>query len=340
MDDFRSDTVTRPTPGMRRAMAEAEVGDDVYGEDPTVNRLQETVAALLKKEAALFVPSATMANQLAILTLTERGDEVLCDADAHVYYYEAGAPATLSGVMCRPLVHREGVVPADELDGAVRPANVHFPRPRLFVVENTHNRAGGAAHRVADWAPTIAAARRHGLLVHLDGARIFNAAAAVAETPAELAGFADTVTICLSKGLGAPVGALLAGPQAVIDRARRYRKQLGGGMRQAGILAAAGLYALEHHRERLAVDHARAARIADALRLLPGLTVRQPTHPTNMVLVDVGEPADRVVQAAYAAGIRLGAVGPTTLRIVTHLDVDDTAVARLIDFFRRFKEVR
>jgi threonine aldolase len=333
--DFRSDTVTKPVPAMRAAMAAAEVGDDVYGEDPTVNRLEEYVADLLGKEAAVFVPTATMANQVAVLTHTERGDEMFCDTDAHIYYYEAGAPALWAGVMCHVLPHRAGVIRPDDLEAAIRPANIHHPRPRLLSLENTHNRAGGAAVPTAEVLPTVAVARRHGLYVHLDGSRLFNASVALGEDAKTLAAPADSVTICLSKGLGAPLGSLLAGPRDVIARARRYRKQLGGGMRQAGVVAAAGLYALTHHRERLADDHRRAARLAEELADIPGLSVDVPPHPTNMVMVDLADrDAESVMAAARAEGILLGAMGPRRIRLVTHLDVDDAAVERLVRFFR------
>jgi threonine aldolase len=332
--DFRSDTVTKPTPAMRRAMAEAEVGDDVYGEDPTVNRLEAYVAELLGKEAALYVPTATMANQLAVLTHTERGDELYCDEDAHVYYYEAGAPALLAGVMCRLLPHVAGVIRPEDLEAAIRPANIHHPRPRLLSIENTHNRAGGAAIPLDAVEALAAVARRHGLVIHLDGSRLFNAAVALGEDPARLAGPASSVTICLSKGLGAPLGSLLAGPRAFIDRARRYRKQLGGGMRQAGIVAAAGLYALEHHRDRLVEDHRRARRIAEELRGIPGIRPYLPPRPTNMVMLDLDVPARDVITWAAGYGIRLGDMGSHRIRVVTHLDVDDRAVDRLVAFFR------
>jgi threonine aldolase len=333
--DFRSDTVTLPSPAMRDRMAHAEVGDDVYGEDPTVNRLESYAAALLKKEAAVFVPTATMANQVAVLTHTERGDELFCDRDAHIYYYEAGAPAFLAGAMCHLLPHEGGVIEAQDLEAAIRPANIHHPRPRLLSLENTHNRAGGAAIPPAALAPVVAVARRHGLRIHLDGSRLFNAAVALGVEAADLAASADSVTVCLSKGLGAPLGSLLVGETDFVARARRYRKQLGGGMRQAGIIAAAGLYGLEHNMEGLANDHRRAAWIARQLRELETLTVTLPAHPTNMVMLDLTEPAEAVIHQAAAAGIRLGAMGTHRIRLVTHLDITDSHAERLVEFFRR-----
>jgi threonine aldolase len=335
MTDLRSDTVTRPSPAMRQAMADAAVGDDVYGEDPTVCELEQLAARLLGKEAALYLPTATMSNQVAVLTHTDRGDEMFCDRDAHIYYYEVGSPAMLAGVTFHTLDHREGVIAPDVLRAAIRPANVHHPRPRLLSLENTHNRAGGAALTRGQLQPLADVAHEHGLRVHLDGSRLFNAAVALGVDPAELAAVADSVTLCLSKGLGAPMGALLVGEASFIERARRYRKALGGGMRQAGIVAAGGLYGLRHNVERLAEDHRRAARLADGLRGLPGLTVMQPAVPTNMVVVDLDRPAEPVMAEGARAGILFGAMGPQRLRLVTHLDVDDAGIDAAIDFFRR-----
>ncbi|MDA8199069.1 MAG: low-specificity L-threonine aldolase [Thermaerobacter sp.] len=335
MIDLRSDTVTQPTAAMRRVMAEAEVGDDGYGEDPTVNRLESEAARLLKKPAALYVPTATMANQLAVLSHTERGDEIFLDEDAHIYYYEAGAPAMLAGVTCHLLPHTSGVIDPQVLEAAIRPANVHHPRPRLLVVEDTHNRSGGAAVPGSMLAPAAAVARQHDLAVHMDGARLFNAAVALSIAPGDLAADMDSVTLCLSKGLGAPLGALLVGSAAFIDRARRYRKQLGGAMRQAGIVAAAGLYGLEYHVQRLSGDHQRAQALAAELSQLPGFRVVLPPVPTNMVMVDVLGPVDRLLRDAQAAGIRLGTVGPQRLRLVTHLDIGDADVEVVAAFFRR-----
>jgi threonine aldolase len=335
--DFRSDTVTVPTRAMRQAMAEAEVGDDVYGEDPTVNRLEAEAAALLGKEAALYVPTATMANQLAVLTHTERGDEMFCDEDAHIYYYEAGAPALWAGVMCRTLPHRGGLLEVETLVEAVRPANIHHPRPRLLSLENTHNRAGGAAVPARHLAALADAAHGRGLVVNLDGSRLFNAAVALDEPVAVLAAPADSVTVCLSKGLGAPLGSLLVGTRPFVERARRYRKQLGGGMRQAGVVAAAGLYALQHHVGALVEDHRRAGAIAAGLRTVPGLRVsmpEDPLRPTNMVMVDCPGPAAAVVEAALAHDIRLGQMGERRIRVVTHRDVGDADVDRLVSFFQ------
>lgn len=332
--DFRSDTVTQPTPAMREAMATAEVGDDVYGEDPTVNALEAYTAVLLDKEAAVFVPTATMSNQVAILVHTERGDELYLDQDAHIYQYEVGSPALLAGVSCRPLPHRFGVVDPEAFIDAVPPANIHRPRPRLLSIENTHNRAGGAAIAPEHLTPLIDAARERGISIHLDGSRLFNAAVALNREPAELARNADSVTICLSKGLGAPLGSLLLGSAVFVEKARRYRKALGGGMRQAGVVAAAGLFGLQHHRSGLSDDHRRAATLAQGLAGLPGLHVMMPPVPTNMVMVKMDHPVDPVIQQAQAQGIKLGAMDRRRIRLVTHLDVNDSDVERVLAFFR------
>lgn len=334
--DLRSDTVTQPTPAMRRAMAEAEVGDDVFGDDPTVQHLEARVAAWLGKEAALFVPSGTMANQLAVRVHTRPGDEILVEAQAHLYYYEAGAPAALSGVMCRCLEGRRGVFTAAQVDAALRPPDVHFPPTRLVCVENTHNRGGGKVWPLATLREVAACARRHGLALHLDGARLWNASAASGVPEREYAALFDTVSVCFSKALGAPVGSALAGPAELIGAARRFRKMFGGGMRQAGILAAAALYALEHHRERLAEDHARARRLAEVLAGLPGAAIDPATVETNLVYFRVTRrPAAEVVAALAAEGVRVLASGPDTVRAVPHLNVTAADFERALEAFRR-----
>src|SRR5579872_4376734 len=262
--DLRSDTVTRPTPGMRAAMAAAEVGDDVFHEDPTVNKLEERVAALLGKEAALFVPSGTMSNQTAVKTHTQPGDELLCEANCHIYNYEAGGPAVLSGVMCRTVEGDYGVLDLSQLEDKVRPVNDHLVRTRLVCLENTHNRGGGRVFPIEKVRAISAWARKNGLIMHLDGARLWNAVVASGVPAAEWSRHFDTVSVCFSKGLGAPIGSALSGPRDFITRARRVRKLFGGGMRQAGVIAAAALYALEHHIDRLAEDHRNAQVIARA----------------------------------------------------------------------------
>ena len=322
MIDLRSDTVTRPTPEMRRAMAEAPVGDDVFGEDPTINRLEEHVAALLGKEAAIYCPSGTMTNQIGIFAGTGRGDEVILHEGAHVFNFEAGAPALLSGVQVRTVPGERGVVSPETLRASVRPENVHFPRPKLLCLENTHNVAGGRVFPLEDFAAVASEAHDLGLRVHLDGARLFNAAVA-ADIPArEWCEHVDTVSVCSSKGLGAPVGSLLAGDEETIREARRARKAFGGGMRQAGIIAAASLYAFEHNVERLAEDHERAKRLADGLREV-GYGVDEPE--TNIVLVEVGE-TDAFLRDLAGEGVLATLWSGSRIRLCTHLDVGDAEI--------------
>ena len=333
MIDLRSDTVTRPTPEMRRAMADAEVGDDVFDEDPTAQLLQREVAALLGKEAALFVPSGTMANQIALLVHARPGDEVVVSEGAHCAWYESGAAAAWAGVQC--VVAGSGpMFSVDDLDAAVKPRVYYYPRTSLVALENTHNRGGGKVLPQALVVDVAARARAHGLAVHLDGARLFNASVASGRSLRELAAPADTVSVCLSKGLGAPVGSLLAGDAARIEAAHRFRKMLGGGMRQVGVLAAAGLYALRNHSARLADDHRNASLFAERAARSASLRVLAPE--TNIVMVDVpGEaaerPAERLAARAKEAGVLLSVFGPRRLRAVTHLDVSSDACARAAD---------
>ena len=327
MIDLRSDTVTRPTEGMKRAMFEAPVGDDVFGEDPTVNRLEEYVAGLLGKEAALYAPSGTMTNQIGVYVGTARGDEVLIHEGAHIFVYEVGAPAILSSVQLRTLSGEKGVIDPDTLRAAVRPENVHFPRSRLLCLENTHNTAGGTVYPLEDFAAVAGAARELGLKVHLDGARLFNAQAATGIPAREWCEHADTVSVCSSKGLGAPVGSLLAGDEETIGEARRARKAFGGGMRQAGMIAAAALYAFEHNVERLADDHERALKLADGLREA-GYAIEPPE--TNLVLVGV-ERQEEFLRALAREGV-LGTPGkPGFVRLCTHLDVGDDEIEAAVE---------
>jgi len=332
--DLRSDTVTQPSPGMRRAMAEAVVGDDVFGDDPTVNRLQEKVAELFGVEAALFVPSGTMANQIAIKCHTSPGDEIVCHRTSHIYQYEGGAPAVLSGCSFALLEGERGMFTADDVRRATRADNPHFPRTSLVVIENTQNRGGGAVWPVEAVASISEAAKASNLHVHLDGARIMNACVAARVAPAAYARHADSVSICFSKGLGAPVGSAIAGSRAFIARAIRVRKMLGGGMRQAGILAAAAEFALTHNVERLAEDHAHARRLADGLERCSGIAVVPPE--TNIVYFDLD--AAHGTAAAFAERLRAEGVwtiatGPQRIRAVTHLHIRaedvDWAVARI-----------
>lgn len=322
--DLRSDTVTRPSAGMRRAMAEAEVGDDVYGEDPTVNRLEERVAALLGKEAALFVPSGTMANQLALGAQLQPGDEVICEQGSHCIQYEGGALAALWGAQARALVGERGLLHAGQIEENIRHENDHLPRSRLVEVENSHNRGGGSVYPLAELQAIARVARDHGLRVHLDGARLWNACAQSGVAPAAYAACADSVSVCLSKGLGAPAGSLVAGDRALVATARRLRKRLGGGMRQAGILAAAGLYALDHHLDRLATDHENAQSLARALSTIPSLGVDPSLVETNILYAELrpGAPDSTGALAALRErGVLAGADGPRRLRFVTHLDL-------------------
>jgi threonine aldolase len=339
--DLRSDTVTRPSPAMREAMARADVGDDVYGEDPTVNALQERVAALLGKEAALFVPSGTMANQIAIAVHTKPGDEVLVAPGAHCMVFESGAAAALSGVQFGVIGDERGHFTAADVAAAVNPDNHHFAPTTLVAVENTHNRGGGSLFPQREILAIEKAARARGLGLHLDGARLLNAQVATGTSARELAAPFDTVSICLSKGLGAPVGSLIAGPKPLVHRAHRRRKMLGGGMRQAGILAAAGMYALDHNVARLAEDHANARRFAEGLARAPGVVVSPfgaagaerslglAGVETNIVIWDLAPdaPLDAAAFVARARerGLLLNAVGARRLRAVTHLDVDAQA---------------
>jgi threonine aldolase len=337
--DIRSDTVTRPTAAMRRAMAEAEVGDDVFGDDPTLRRLEERVAALTGKDAALYVVSGTMGNQLAIRAQVRHGDEVLLDKRCHIYDYEAGAAAAISGVQMYTIESDRGRMdPAAITLRASRGENDHYPPPTLLCLENTHHRSGGALVPLEALQAAAQAAHAKGLRVHLDGARLWNASVASGIPIARYAALADTVQMCFSKGLGAPVGSILAGPAEVVRRARRYRKMLGGGIRQGGVLAAACLYAMDHHIERLADDHARAQRLATALADLPGLDVSPARVDTNMVLVGITDPeddADRAVARARAEGILVGRMDARLVRLAIHLDVDDAKLERVIETLRR-----
>jgi threonine aldolase len=320
--DLRSDTVTRPTPAMREAMAAAEVGDDVYGEDPSVNRLQERAAALLGKEAALFVPSGTMANQASLRTLTRPGDILLAGEGAHVLRYESGGPAALAGVHVQT-IGRGGFFDGAEVKAAIHPDESHFAPTRAVAVENTHNSSGGRVFPLDRLKDVVATAREHGLSLHLDGARLFNAVVATG-TPARVwAEPFDTATFCLSKGLGAPVGSLVCGDASVIRSVHRARKLLGGGMRQAGFLAAAGLYALEHHVDRLADDHANARRLAAGLEKL-GFAV-DPSPETNMVMFRV-EDTLGFLRATRARDLWIDPMGEGRFRAVTHLDAPEPQI--------------
>ncbi len=318
--DLRSDTVTRPTPAMREAMARAEVGDDVFGDDPTVLALQAEVAALTGKEAALFVSSGTMGNQLAIAAQTRPGDEVIVGEGAHPVYYEAGAGAALSGVQFHA-VGRGGFFTEADVEGAMQPTVYWAPRSAMMMVENTHNRAGGRVWPHAQAKAVAERGRALGLATHLDGARLWNASAASGISVAEWCAPFDTASLCFSKGLGAPIGSALVGPRAVVERAHVLRKRWGGGMRQVGILAAAALHALAHHRTRLADDHANARVLAEKMARTPGAAVDLAGVETNIVNIDLQVAADPIARAAREHGLLINASGPKRLRAVTHLDV-------------------
>ncbi len=331
--DFKSDTVTRPSPGMRQAIMQAEVGDDVFGEDPTVNRLQEMTAELFGKEAALFVPSGTMANQIAIKAHTRPGDEVICHSDAHCLHYEGGGAAFLSGVQLHPVPGPAGLITAEQVQHAIRPFDHHYPQTSLVCLENTHNRAGGALFPVEEMERIYTLCQEHHLAVHLDGARIMNAHIASGVPLKEYGRCVDSIAICLSKGLGAPVGSLVVGSAEFIDRAHRYRKVFGGGMRQVGILAAAGIYALENNVQRLEDDHRRAQRLANALNDLEPFHVDMDITQTNIVIASVNEPLDAVQVTEQLKDKNVFAIpfSKTRIRFVTHLDVDDRHVDYAID---------
>lgn len=331
MIDLRSDTVTRPTPAMLDAMMSAPVGDDVLGDDPTCNRLEAVAAERAGKEAALFTPSGTMANQIAIRCWTQPGDAVLMHEGAHPYNYEAAAAAAISGVQTMTLPGDRGILDPDTVWAALRPDNVHFAPASLLCVENTANRGGGSVYAQSTLDALALGARARGLRTHLDGARIFNAVVASGVPLARMIQHYDSVAFCLSKGLGAPVGSLLVGPADVIHRARRVRKMLGGGMRQAGFLAGAGLYALEHNVDRLADDHRRARALYEGLTA-QGFTVVEPD--TNMVYVEGLTDAAGWQDRLGERGVACLAVSPTSVRLVLHLDVDDAGVAQTLDAFR------
>ena len=332
--DLRSDTVTRPSPAMRRAMADAPVGEDQSGEDPSVTTLQERIAELLGKEAALFVPSGTMSNQIALKLLTRPGDEMILGEDAHMIWHEAGAGAANSGVQFTP-VGRGGLFTAAEFRAALKPpGHIVLPPTGLVAIENTHNLGGGVVFPQQDTLAIGAAAREAGVASYLDGARLFNAAAASGVGLAELARPFDLVSVAISKGLGCPVGSVLAGDKATIARAVRIRRMFGGAMRQSGILAAAGLYALDHNAARLAEDHANARLIAERLAGLPGVSLDLATVQTNIVIfrLEEGLPDDKAIVArAKEEGVLVSALGPRTVRAVTHLDVSREDCGRAAD---------
>jgi len=332
--DLRSDTVTRPTPGMRAAMAEADVGDDVFAEDPTVNRLQRRIAEMLGLEAALYVPSGTMSNLIGVRLHCGPGDEMIAEAGCHILHYEQAGYAQLSGVAARAVEGRFGVLDPGQLDGLVRGDNAHLVRTRLVTLENTHNRGGGRIQPYENVEAICRWARENGLRTHLDGARLFNAVVATGIPAPDWTRHFDTVGVCFSKGLGAPVGSAICGPRDVIAEGLRHRKVLGGGMRQAGVIAAAALYALENHVERLAEDHANLARLADGIRDIEGIELVGEPFDTNILFFRV-EPklgtAAELCARLKERGVLMLPTAPATVRAVTHLDVDERDIDRAVE---------
>ena len=332
--DLRSDTLTRPTTAMRQAMATAEVGDDVFGEDPTVARLEEMAAHRMGKQAALFVSSGTMGNLVSQLAHCNRGDEIILGDQSHIFFYEQGGSAAVGGIHPRTVPNRpDGTMDPRAVEAAVRTDDIHFPRTRLIVLENTHNRCSGSPLSTAYMGEMAAIAEKHGLKIHVDGARIFNAAAALGEDPRELAAAADSISFCLSKGLAAPVGSLVCGAEDFVARARRARKMLGGGMRQVGILAAAGIVALEEMTGRLADDHANAYRLAEGLCAIQGLAVNPQRVRTNIVFVDVTREnlsAAALTERLAGQGVRVLPLGPQQIRAVTHYHIQGEDIDRAV----------
>jgi len=337
--DLRSDTVTKPTPEMREAMAKAEVGDDVYGDDPTVNRLQEMAAEMTGHEAGLFVASGTMGNLAAVLAHCQRGDEVILGKEAHTYRYEAGGVSVLGGVhSCQLPNQPDGSIALSDIEGAIRYDDPHQPITRLIALENTHNRCGGTYQSVEYTRQVAELAHSRGLKVHLDGARVFNAAAALGVPARDLTKDVDSVTFCLSKGLSAPVGSVLCGPTEFIKRAHRMRKLLGGGMRQAGVLAAAGIVALEKMVPRLGEDHVRARTLAEGLSEIRGLVLDAGTPATNMIFMNLNNgvvvSADEVADKMKEYGVLAGVAGARRFRLVTHYWIKDSDVEKVVSAFR------
>ena len=335
--DLRSDTVTKPSEGMREAMYNAEVGDDVFKEDPTINRLQEYAADLLGKEAALFVPSGTMGNQLCLNVHTNPGDEVICERDAHIFNYESGSPAALSGIQIYPVDGKYGVITPEQIEPVIRPESAyHMPHTRLIEVENTHNRAGGTVHPIENIIELEKLAKKYNLAYHLDGARIWNASVKTGISPKEYASHFDSISCCLSKGLGAPVGSIIAGTKDFISKAFRVRKAWGGGMRQAGILAAAGLYALQNNIERLEEDHRKAKLFAEAINGSKNLEIDMEAVQTNILIF---KPLKLSVEQSIAEckdkGLLLSVGKIDSLRACTHLDVSFEQIEEAIKIFKQ-----
>jgi threonine aldolase len=337
MIDLRSDTVTKPTEEMRKAAYDAEVGDDVYGEDPTINKLEETAAEILGKEASLFVTSGTQGNQIAILTHCRPGNEIILEAESHIFYYETGAASAFAGVQTRTIKGTRGAMDPAEVQYAIREEDQHYPESGLICLENTHNRAGGAAVPIENMKEIHKIAKGSNIPVHIDGARLFNAAAALNLPASELTQYCDTVQVCLSKGLGAPVGSILAGSREFIASARKWRKRLGGGLRQSGIIAAPGLVALTQMRERLAEDHENAQSLAEQLNQINGIHIINQVD-TNIVVADVKDlnmNSSKFVEKIKSEGVLAGTFGPSSVRFVTHYDVSKNDIEKAIAAIQR-----
>jgi threonine aldolase len=336
--DLRSDTVTKPTLAMRSFMMDAEVGDDVFAEDPTVNKLQDMIAQMLNKEAALYVGSGTQGNQTCINAHTMPGDEVICDINSHIFNFESGAPALLSGVQIHPLIGHRGHLTVEQVKEAFRPTDDHYPQSRLIVLENTHNKAGGTIYPLDQIEAISKFARESGLKMHLDGARLWNASIATGIPLAKYASYFDSVTLCFSKGLGAPIGSIIAGDKNFIKRVHYYRKVYGGGMRQVGILAAACIFAVENHFERLHEDHENTKLLAEAFQALPGFKIEPESVETNILMVDIsdtGKPVTEILDILRNEGVLALALSNRKLRFVTHLDVSREAIYSAIDIFQK-----
>ena len=332
MIDMRSDTVTKPTKEMRQAMAWAEVGDAVYREDPTVRELEERTADILGMDAALFMPSGTMTNQIAVRTHTNHGDEMIMDYKTHIHYYEVGGAAAISGVSCRFITGTRGVFTGTDLKTAIRPYNIHYPVPRLVSIENTHNKGGGSIWPMENIADVADIAHRNNLKLHMDGARLWHATIETGISEREYSKYCDSVSVCFSKGLGAPIGSALAGDITFIQRAERFRKQFGGGMRQAGIIAAGALYALDHHRDRLAEDHEHARIFAEGIANIPGIVIAPDEINTNIVNFHASTiDAVMLSQRLIEAGLYVLPTSEDTIRAVTHLDVSRTDIERAVE---------
>ncbi|MBI9017039.1 MAG: low-specificity L-threonine aldolase [Phycisphaerae bacterium] len=334
MIDLRSDTVTKPGDAMRQAMANAIVGDDILEHDPTVEKLETAVAQLLGKEAALFMPSGIMTNQIALRCHTQPGDEIILDSQAHIYYYEAGGPAALSGVSCNLIDGDRMRFTAEQVKTVLRPVNQHFAPTKLICIENTTNRGGGAIWPLEQIKEVHDLARENNIAMHLDGARLWNATAETGISEKDYSQYFDTISVCFSKGLGAPVGSVLAGPEAIMEKAHRFRRMFGGAMRQSGIIAAGALFALENNRDRLKQDHANAKKLADGIANLPGVKVEIQSVQTNILCFDVTTmPATEMVKKLKAHNIAMLNIGPQTVRAVTNLGVTENDIETTIKVF-------